>query len=121
MATETDRMADGAPSDPQGRSKPQRTTSSAPSVRPSVALARRVPRRAVSGKPRGGRATAAARGELRTSLRPALRRPLGQLCPCGLEPATVELRLGPVYAKVCKRCFTSGVHLAHVLAKLLGE
>jgi hypothetical protein len=49
------------------------------------------------------------------------RKVLGQLCPCGMEPATVELRVGPVYTKIGARCFNSGVHFARLLSRLLTE
>lgn len=47
------------------------------------------------------------------------RRLLGQLCPvCKEELATVEMRIGPVYAKVGERCVNSGMHLIRLLGKL---
>lgn len=46
-------------------------------------------------------------------------KPLGQLCPCGLEPATVELRVGPVYTKVGVNCFNSGIHVARLMLRFL--
>jgi hypothetical protein len=44
---------------------------------------------------------------------------LGQLCVCGMNTATVEIRIGPVYTKICPQCFNTGIHALRLLSKLL--
>jgi len=41
-------------------------------------------------------------------------------CPiCHEETATVEVRFGPVYARIGARCAGSGLHMIRVLSKLV--
>lgn len=115
MATETDRTAAGArgtPGTPSREGRPA-TPSSAPSAASGgVPRGRALALRGSAKRPRAARVTARGSGS-------DVRRPLGQLCPCGLEPATVELRVGPVYTKVGARCFASTLHIVKVLGKIL--
>src|SRR6266702_1045581 len=107
-----------------GRSGPpaQQTSSSRPSVRPSaVRTGQELAVR--DAQPR--RPSAARQPPLRvgpvTARASAVAKPLGQICPiCHSEPATVEMRIGAVYAKLGARCVGSGVHLVKVLSKLFG-
>ncbi len=55
----------------------------------------------------------------RAGAREIAMRPLGQLCPiCHEGSATVEMRMGPLYSKICEPCFNSGMHVLKLLGKL---
>lgn len=46
---------------------------------------------------------------------------MARACPiCHDEPASVEVRIGPVYTKVGPRCIGSGLHMMKLLSKFLG-
>jgi hypothetical protein len=77
-----------------------------PAAETQALVVRRSSRAPAARPPRGDRAIAPARG--------------GARCPlCGKRTAAVEVRFGPVYAKLCSKCIGSASHLIGILSRLM--